>query len=101
MKQFYVEIHKALHDPSIKKVTVNGVDYKISEKGANKLRYVIITDEGRQWEVIQQNDRTSSSYGARARGGEKLSWKIPVEHGVRLQTSTNPWQLIKDDTKVE
>lgn len=96
MKQLFMTIHKALHDPSVKTVNVNGEEKVIETKGDNNLRYVTIWDEGKQWEVVQQNPKTASVYAARARKGEKITWIIPLEHGFRI--TYKPWHSITDET---
>lgn len=80
IREEYITIHHALHaDQGV--VTVNNIDYPIlkTKKGC---RYV--TFEGVK--IIQQDLFANSSFGMRARLGEKLTW-------VMCQPA---WMLIDD-----
>ena len=96
MKKLFIEIHRALHS-NAKRVNINGKSVAV-DVNDQKLRCVYFEDEGKKWEMVQQNPNTVSRFGERARNGEKISWLIPIYFGTtRLQ---NGWQAIDDKTEV-
>ena len=101
MEQLFLDIHRALHDLNIRKLKITVDDKEqelvITEKGRQKMRYVILEKRNRQYEVIQQNIESSSPFGTRARNGEKISWIIPLQYNTRLRDN---WLVITDTTKV-
>lgn len=84
-------IHKALHSDRFT-LSLGKATYKI-EKLANGCRSVIVEEDGKSFEYVTQNPKTKSLFAERARGGERLTWKIPIIAGVR---ASNGWVLITD-----
>lgn len=82
MREAYITIHHALHsDADV--VILQEKDYPIL-KASNGCRYV--TFEGVK--IMEQNKHKTSTYSARARAGEKITWVM-----------TEPsWILIDDAT---
>ena len=99
MKQVYLDIHKAIHNLKQKKVVINTQPVEIQTNKQNNCRFVVFKDsDGKEYEIIQQNPNTQSSYAQRARDGEKISWVIPYYFGVR---KSDGWKVITDSTTLD
>lgn len=88
MKQAYITIHQAIHDPNAKEVTVDGLVKPIRVLERNGCRYVDHWDpEDGAIRFMEQNKNSKSDYARRARSGEKITW------GTR---DRKPWILVTD-----
>jgi hypothetical protein len=97
MKKVFIDIHKAIHNPNQKQLKVNGTSTEI-QTTAEGLRFVKFTDtDKKDWEIVQQNPNTSSTYAKRAKEGEKISWVIPMYFNLRKQDG---WKVVTDNTPV-
>ena len=97
MKRLFIDIHRALHNPKQKQIKINGTPTEI-QTNPKGLRFVVFKDDGKEWEIVQQNPNTSSTYAKRAQEGEKISWLIPYYFGYRRQDG---WKVITESTSVE
>jgi hypothetical protein len=68
----YDEIHEALHDRQIKALIIDGIRYPIKTSTQNGCRYLEYTGI----KFMEQNPNKKSSFAARARNGEKITWGI-------------------------
>lgn len=105
MKADYINIHKALHDPTKTTVQVSMADNQLFmttlpiKVAGNGCRYVEYEDNKLgDTHIMVQNPNTPSGYAARAKRGEHLTWVIPVKNGVK-RYGAGPWQLITDSDK--
>jgi len=97
MKKVFIDIHRAIHNPKQKKIVINGTPTEI-QTDPKGLRFVVFKDDEKQFEIIEQNPRTASTYAKRAQEGEKISWLIPHYFGVR---KADGWKVITDSTSIE
>ena len=98
MKKIYIDIHHALHNKGQKRIKINGTPTEV-QTNTNGLRYVVFKDtDGKEWEIVQQNPKTQSSYAKRAQEGEKISWLIPHYMGFR---KGDGWKVITDSTSIQ
>ena len=97
MKKVFIDAHRAIHNPKQKKLMIDGTPTEI-QTNPEGLRYVIIKEGSKEYEVVQQNPKTRSAYAQRAKEGENISWLIPHYFGSRR---LDGWKVITDSTPVE
>lgn len=98
MKQEYITIHRAIHDPAKKYVTVGVVRYPIEVSERNHCRYVDWVDPvtGQNIQFMEQNKRTKSRFAKSAKEGARITWGIPMTNGNR----SGKWIMVTDNSRV-
>ncbi|EFC43617.1 predicted protein [Naegleria gruberi] len=83
-----LEIHSQLHAKKVgDTITVNSQSYPIRLRSSNKCKFVHVENIC----FIEQNEKSNSKYGERARDGEKITWIV----------TGSKWGLICDDSVEE
>lgn len=81
IKNSWLKVHRALHTIGVESVEIHGIEHPI-QKGINGCRFVKFRDfDLGPVTMMEQNYYKNSSYAARARAGETLSWVMPKRGG--------------------
>lgn len=74
LKEEYINMHDAIHDPEATSVVINGITYPIEFTKNTNLRHVKYKENNTPITFIEQNTKANSDYARRARDGENITW---------------------------